>query len=164
MHVNVWSHRMQMYLIKNWNMCFVEKDCFMWTAEYCFQHICLVSCHVCSTVYETNTPIICHTSPALWCSDVGMKSISFYQRPKLELILHYENSSDLRPKNVKKWLIRQKLFNQFCSILGCALFDIRYLISPKMKPILLLVYEEIVDIHTYIHTDRGLSAINNIDD
>jgi len=81
-------------------MCFEEKDWFLSRVDYCFSQVCMVSWHV-SSVVETNTAMEGDTRQhsGLWCSDVRMKSITCYQRSKLELMLHCENTLDLDQKN-----------------------------------------------------------------
>ena len=102
-------------LMELWKYAFWRKRLFFVNSWVLLFTPLPVSWHVFS-VHETNTPTECNVGTTLWCSDVEMKSISFYQRSKLELILHFENTSDFSLKNNENWLITQKLINRSCSI------------------------------------------------
>ena len=135
---------------------FWRKRLFLWTVEYWFSQVCPVSWHV-STVHETNTPIVCNTRIALWCVDVGMKSMSFYHRSKLDLIWHCENCSDFSLKNYENWWITQKLMNRFCSIVRQVTlwYQKSHLTKHEANPAFSLGGDSG---HTYIHTRRQTEA------
>ena len=137
-------------LMELWKCAFWRKRLFFVNSWVLLFTRLPVSWHV-SSVHETNTPIVCRI--ALWCVDVGMKSISFYQRSKLELIWHCENCLDFSLKNYENWWITQKLMNRFCSIVRQVTlwYQKSHLTKHEANPAISLGGDSG---HTYIHTDK----------